>query len=132
MSEKDVIKKLDEMIEVLRENKEVLKNSEEILRNSQKMLGYIQDLIKENNELIEENNGYKKHLAEIRAKRESEKELQAEDYRNSMYEQWKTNIAYEIKNNKINWVEKARVFKFSDSIECKQWLEARLRENGLI
>jgi len=53
-------------------------------------------------------------------------------HREAKFDQWKKNIAYQVKHNTIDWTVSKNLFRFPDIIECKTWITKRLTSEGLI
>lgn len=54
------------------------------------------------------------------------------NHRESKYDQWKKNLAYQINNNTIDWNTQKEIFKFKDTMDCKKWMTAKLKKDSLI
>jgi hypothetical protein len=61
---------------------------------------------------------------------ESVEEL--ESYRVGKFNQWKSNIAYQIKHNTIDWAISKKLFRFPSESDCKTWLTQQLKSENLI
>ena len=55
-----------------------------------------------------------------------------ESYRESKYNQWKPNLAYQISHNTIDWRLQKELFKFTNMEQCKTWMVKKLKNEGLI
>jgi hypothetical protein len=55
-----------------------------------------------------------------------------EEHRNSKYNKWKGNLAFQINHKTIDWNTQKELFKFTNMEECKKWLIDKLRKDGLI
>lgn len=55
-----------------------------------------------------------------------------DQFRETKYNQRKTNIAYMIKNKTLDWELNRRLFRFSNVNDCKKWLTGKLENEGLI
>lgn len=53
-------------------------------------------------------------------------------HRNTMYDKWKTNMAFMVNKKTIDWGTVSDVFKFSTRAECEAYIINRLKEDGLI
>ena len=64
---------------------------------------------------------------------ESFESLEAvERQRETLYSKWKSNLAFMIEHNTIDWNTQKDLFKFSNIEDCKKWLIGRLQNEGLI
>jgi hypothetical protein len=55
-----------------------------------------------------------------------------EQYRETKFNQWKKNIAYQIENKTIDWNVIKKLFRFSTMGDCKTWITMRLKAEKLI
>jgi hypothetical protein len=55
-----------------------------------------------------------------------------EEHRNSKYNKWKGNLAFQINHKTIDWTTQKELFKFNNIEECKKWLLDKLQKDGLI
>lgn len=55
-----------------------------------------------------------------------------DQFRESKFNQRKTNIAYMIKQRAVDWELLRKLFRFSTTNECKSWLTDKLKNEGLI
>lgn len=53
-------------------------------------------------------------------------------YREDKYNQWKKNIAYQIENKTIDWNVIKKLFRFTNMIECKTWINNKLKSDALL
>ena len=54
------------------------------------------------------------------------------DHRESVFNKWKTNLAFMIKQNTIDWNTQKELFKIKKITDCKKWLIGKLQTEGLI
>lgn len=52
--------------------------------------------------------------------------------RESLFQKWNRNIVFMIQHNTIDWDTQKELFKFKDLEDCKKWIIAKLKNEGLI
>jgi hypothetical protein len=103
MSEKEILERLDRIIEQLEELTKI-------------------------RILLEANDEYNKQKIE----RKEEEDSELESFWNEIYEEYKESLAYQVNNKKIDWGYQRRFFHFRSIPQTKTFIETKLREDGLI
>lgn len=53
-------------------------------------------------------------------------------YREDKFNQWKKNMAIQVKNKTIDWNVIKKLFRFTTMTDCKTWITRKLRAEALI
>jgi hypothetical protein len=78
--------------------------------------------------LLEENSEYNRQVKQ----QQEEDKTDLEIYRDSLYQEHKDSILYQILNKKVDWKHLRIFFDFRTPAQTKIYVEKRLKEEGLL
>lgn len=57
--------------------------------------------------------------------------VSVDQFRESKFNQWQKNIAYQIEHGTIDWEVLRKLFRFRTTTDCKSWVNTKLRSEHL-